>query len=127
MELRSPLARVRGLGPTKEGGTAHWWAQRMTAIALVPLTVWFVISALSMVGADLAQFKNWFNGPGNAVLLILLAIAVYHHGQLGLQTIIEDYIHHEGVHFTALISVKLGAFAMAVYTIYSIVLLAFGG
>ncbi len=127
MELRSPLARVRGLGPTKEGGTGHWWAQRMTAIALVPLTIWFVISALSMVGADLAQFKNWFNGPGNAVLLILLAMAIYHHGQLGLQTIIEDYIHHEGVHFAALISVKLGAFAMAVYTIFSIVLLAFGG
>ncbi len=127
MELRSPLARVRGLGPTKEGGTGHWWAQRMTAIALVPLTVWFVISALSMVGADLAQFKNWFNGPGNAVLLILLAIAIYHHGQLGLQTIIEDYIHHEVAHFTALIAVKLGAFFLAVYTIFSIVRLAFGG
>jgi succinate dehydrogenase / fumarate reductase membrane anchor subunit len=127
MELRSPLARVRGLGPSKEGGTAHWWAQRMTAVALVPLTIWFVVSALSMVGADHATFTAWVRDDGNAVLLILLAIAVYHHGQLGLQTIIEDYIHHEGVHITALICVKLGAFAMAVFTLYSVTLLTFGG
>ncbi|NQV84007.1 MAG: succinate dehydrogenase, hydrophobic membrane anchor protein [Rhodospirillales bacterium] len=126
MELRSPLARVRGLGPSKEGGTSHWWAERMTAIALVPLTIWFVVSALTMVGADLIQFKAWLRGPGNPVLLILLTIAMYHHGQLALQVIIEDYIHHEVVHFTALIMVKLGAFALAVYTIYSITLLAFG-
>ena len=126
MELRSPLGRVRGLGPTKEGGTGHWWMQRLTAIALVPLTIWFVVSTVSMVGVDLAYFREWISGPGNAVLLILLTIAVYHHGQLGLQVVIEDYIHHEWVHFTAIISVKLGAFSMAVYTIYSITLLAFG-
>ncbi|MBT3306257.1 MAG: succinate dehydrogenase, hydrophobic membrane anchor protein [Alphaproteobacteria bacterium] len=126
MEMRSPLARARGLGPSKEGGTSHWWAERMTAIALVPLVIWFIISALTMVGADLAEFKDWLRGPGNPVLLILLTIAMYHHGQLALQVIIEDYIHHEVVHFTALIGVKMGAFALAVYTIYSITLLAFG-
>ncbi len=127
MELRSPLGRVRGLGSTREGGTAHWWAERMTAIALVPLTVWFVISAISMVGADYAEFRAWAGAHGNPVLLILLTIAVYHHGQLALQVIIEDYIHHEAAHFTALISVKLGAFFLAVYTIFSIVKLTFGG
>ncbi|MEE8351904.1 MAG: succinate dehydrogenase, hydrophobic membrane anchor protein [Rhodospirillales bacterium] len=126
MEMRSPLGRVRGLGTTKEGGTGHWWAERMTAIALVPLTIWFVISAISMVGADHATFKDWVGAHGNPVLLILLAIAVYHHGQLALQVIIEDYIHHEVVHFTALIGVKMVAFFLAVYTIFAVVRLTLG-
>ena len=127
MELRSPLGRVRGLGSAKEGGTAHWWAQRMTAIALVPLTVWFVISAISMVGADYAQFRAWAGAHGNPVLLIMLTVAVYHHGHLGMQVIIEDYIHHEAARFTALILVKLAAVFLAIYTIFSIVKLTFGG
>ena len=127
MELRSPLSKVRGHGLSTEGGVAHWWAERITAIALVPLTIWFIVSALSMVGADYAEFKAWIGAHGNAVLLILLTIAVYHHGQLALQVIIEDYIHHEEVHFIALISVKLGAFFLAVYTIFAVVRLAFGG
>ena len=102
MELRSTLSKVRGHGLSTEGGVGHWWAERITAIALVPLTIWFIVSALSMVGADYAAFKAWIGGHGNAVLLILLTIAVYHHGQLALQGIIEDYIHHEAVHFIAL-------------------------
>ncbi len=126
MEMRSPLGRVRGLGTTKEGGTGHWWAERMTAIALVPLTIWFVISAISMVGADHATFKEWVGAHGNPVLLILLAIAVYHHGHLALQVIIEDYIHHEVVHFTVLIGVKMVAFFLAVYTIFAVAKLTFG-
>ena len=126
MEMRSPLGRVRGLGTAKEGGVGHWWAERMTAIALVPLILWFVISAISMVGADHATFTAWVGAHGNPVLLILLAIAVYHHGQLALQVIIEDYIHHEAAHFTALISVKLGAFFLAVYTIFAVARLTLG-
>ena len=126
MELRSTLSKVRGHGLSTEGGTGHWWAERITAIALVPLTIWFIVSALSMVGADYAQFRAWIGGHGNAVLLILLTIAVYHHGQLALQVIIEDYIHHEAVHFTALIGVKLGAFFLAIYTIFAVARLAFG-
>jgi len=126
MGLRSPLSRVRGLGPTKEGGIGHWWAERMTAIALIPLTIWFVISAISMVGADYVQFRAWVGAHGNPVLLILFAITVYHHGQLALQVIIEDYIHHEAVHFTALIGVKMAAFFLAVFTVFSIVKLTLG-
>ena len=126
MELRSTLSRVRGSGLSTEGGVGHWWAQRITAIALVPLTVWFVISAISMVGADHAQFRAWAGAHGNPVLLIMLTIAVYHHGQLGMQVIIEDYIHHEAARFTALILVKLGAIFLAIYTIFSIVKLTFG-
>lgn len=127
MELRSTLSKVRGHGLSTEGGVGHWWAERITAIALVPLTLWFVVSALSMVNADHATFTEWVGAEGNPVLLILLTIAVYYHGQMALQVIIEDYIHHEAVHFTALIAVKLGAFFLAVYTIFAVARLTFGG
>ncbi|MDA1090814.1 MAG: succinate dehydrogenase, hydrophobic membrane anchor protein [Proteobacteria bacterium] len=127
MEFRSTLRKVRGRGLSTEGGVGHWWAERITAIALVPLTLWFVVSAISMVDADHATFSHWVGAEGNPVLLILLTIAVYQHGHLALQVIIEDYIHHEAAHFTALIAVKLGAFFLAVFTIFSIAKLAFGG
>ena len=127
MEFRSTLSRVRGSGLSTEGGVGHWWAQRITAIALVPLTLWFVVSAISMVNADHATFVAWASADGNPVLLILLTIAVYHHGQIGMQVIIEDYIHHEAIRFVALIGVKLGAIFLGVFTIYSVAKLAFGG
>ena len=125
-EFRSPLGRAKGLGSGKEGGTGHWWAQRLTAIAIVPLTLWFVASAIFMVGADHATFKEWIGTHGNPVLLILLTIAVYHHGQLGLQVVIEDYVHQEAANITGLILVKMGAFFCAAYTIFSILRLTFG-
>jgi succinate dehydrogenase / fumarate reductase membrane anchor subunit len=126
MEFRSTLSKVRGHGLSTEGGVAHWWGQRMTAIALVPLILWFVVSSIVLIGADYATFIQWVRTGGNSVLLILLTFAIYHHGQLGLQVIIEDYIHHEAAHFTALITVKLGTFFLAVYTVFSIVRLALG-
>lgn len=127
MEMRSPLSRVSGLGSATEGGVGHWWAQRLTAIALVPLTLWFVASAIFMVGADLATFKEWVGSHGNPVILIVLTIALYHHLQLGMQVVIEDYVHHEAAKLTGLISVKLGAFFLAVYTIFCILKLTLGG
>ena len=125
MEFRSTLSKVRGDGLSKEGGVANWWWQRMTAIALVPLVLWFIISLISLIGADYANFILWVNADIYSVLLILLSFTIYHHGQLGLQVVIEDYIRHETAHFIALIAVKLGAFFLAVYTIFSIARLTF--
>ena len=126
MELRSPLGRARGPGSSKEGGIGQWKAERLAAMALVPLTLWFMVSAVFMVGADLATFKEWVGTHGNPVLLILLTIALYHHAQMGLQVVIEDYIHHEAVTIISLVLVKLGAFFCAAYTIFAIVRLTFG-
>ena len=126
-ELRSSLGRARGYGESKEGGLGHWKAERLTAIALVPLTLWFVGSAIFMVGADLPTFKAWVGGYGNPVLLILLTVALYHHAQLGLSVIIEDYVHNVAANLIALIMVKLGAVFCAVYTIFCIIRLTFGG
>ncbi len=127
MDMRSSLSRARGHGSAKEGAAGHGWAQRLTAIALIPLLLWFAASAVTMVGADHATFKAWASAHGNPVLLILFTIAMYHHGQMGLTVIIEDYIHHEAVNFTTILLVKLGAFFCAAYTIFSIVRLTFGG
>lgn len=126
MELRSSLGRVRGYGPNKEGGVGHWWAERLAAIGLVPLTLWFIFSAVMMTGADLAHFKAWVGAYGNPVLLILFTIGIYYHGQMGLTVIIEDYIHHEAANLIVLVLVKLGAFFFATYTIFCILRLTFG-
>ncbi len=92
MSLRTPLARVRGLGSAKEG-VRHWWAQRLTAAALVPLTIWFVIAVLTMIGADHATFTAWLAAPLPALLMILFIVAGFHHMRLGIQVVIEDYVH----------------------------------
>jgi succinate dehydrogenase / fumarate reductase membrane anchor subunit len=90
--MRSPLGRARGLGAAK-AGAAHWWAQRLTAIALVPLTLWFICAALRLVGASHQDLLAWIGGPVPIVLLIALVLATFYHLQLGLQVVLEDYVH----------------------------------
>ncbi len=120
MDRRSPLARVRGLGTAREG-TGHWWAQRLTAIALVPLTLWFTAAVCSLAGADHAAMTDWVSNPLVSILLVLLAVAVFHHLQLGIQVVLEDYIHTEWLRVSGIMLVKGAAIALAVATILSVV------
>src|SRR3974377_2385970 len=92
--MRSPLGRAVGLGSAKEG-VEHWWLQRITAVALVPLTLWFVIAVIRLVGAYLDSVRDWVGNPFPATLLVLLLIATFYHASLGLQVVIGDYIHAE--------------------------------
>ena len=94
MALQTPLAKVRHLGSAKEG-VNHWWWQRLTAILLVPLSLWFVGSLWSIVagGADRDAFADWLSGPVAAVLMLLFLGATFYHLKLGLQVVIEDYVH----------------------------------
>ena len=94
MSLRSPIARARGLGSAKEG-VSHWWAQRLTSLALIPLVLWFVFSVALMTGADHVQFIAWVQSPIVAGLLILLISVGLLHSQQGIQVVIEDYVHGE--------------------------------
>ncbi|MDH3700499.1 MAG: succinate dehydrogenase, hydrophobic membrane anchor protein [Alphaproteobacteria bacterium] len=125
MTLRTPLARVRGLGSAKDG-THHWWMQRITAVALVPLSIWFVVSMIKLTGADHAAVSAWLATPVTAVLMLLFIIAVFHHLQLGMQVVIEDYVHGEGMKIACLLCVKLGSFALAVAAAFSVLKVAFG-
>ena len=124
MSYRTPLGRVRGLGSAK-GGTHHWWMQRVTAIALVPLSVWFILSLVALSGADHAAAAQWLASPLPAILMILLIIATFHHLQLGLQVVIEDYVHGEGMKLACIIAVKLGSFALAVAAGFAVLKVAF--
>ena len=123
--MRSPLARAMGLGSAREG-VAHWWAERVSAVALVPLTLWFVASLIAQTGSDYTTFIAWLRTPLAATLMILLLIALFHHAALGLQVVIEDYVH-SGAKFASVMAVRLGCFALAVAGIVAILRIVLGG
>ena len=125
MSLRSDLGRVRGLGTAKEG-TSHWWAQRLTAVALVPLTLWFVWSVINLVGVDQLGFKSWLNDDANLVLMILFVGSLFYHMQLGIQVVIEDYVHGELKKVTSLVLNLFLALFLGVSSIVALLKLAFG-
>ncbi len=125
MSLRTPLGRVRGLGSAK-GGTEHFWAQRLTAIALVPLALWFVAQLAAHAGADHATAKAWLAEPVTSIFMILVVVAGFHHGQLGLQVVIEDYVSTEWIKMSSIIVVKLAAVALAVAAIFAVLQIALG-
>lgn len=123
MSFKSPLGRARGLGSAKSG-TGHWAAQRLSAMALVPLVLWFVWSLLCQAGADHAGFTAWLGQPHVAVLMSAFTLALFYHAQLGLQVVIEDYVHQEFAKLGALVVVKLGAALAALSCVVSVVLIA---
>lgn len=109
MSLSTPLARVRGLGSARSG-THHWIAQRLTAIALIPLIIWFVSSFMCMTGISHQAAIEWIQSPFVAVFLLLFIIALFHHAQLGMQVVIEDYIDCKVMKITGLVLLKLVSF-----------------
>ena len=126
MSLRTPLGRVRGLGSAKEGVT-HWWAQRLTAIALVPLILWFVVCLLSIAHADYEAAVEWVSQPLNTVLLVVLLFSVFYHAQLGMQVVIEDYVHAEGAKLISLLLMKFILVLLGVSAVLAVLRIAFGG
>jgi succinate dehydrogenase / fumarate reductase membrane anchor subunit len=124
--LRSPLGRAMGLGSAKEG-VAQWWAQRVTAVALVPLLLWFVASIIGLTGSGRGAVTAWLHSPFPAIATVLLLIAVFYHMALGIQVVIEDYVHREWVKVSALVLNKLAAFALAACGIFAVLRIAFQG
>lgn len=124
-DRRTPLARARGLGSAKDG-VGHWWAQRLTAIALIPLVAWFAVSLVMLSGADYAVVRAWIGSPLVMVLLILTIGVGLHHGQLGMQVVLEDYT--DGAWRVALIVlVKFIAVIFGLGAIVAILRIGFGG
>jgi len=123
--MRSPLGRAIGLGSAKEG-VGQWWIQRLTAVALVPLAVWFVVAVIAHLGVDLVAFRRWVGQPGTAIAFILLLIATFYHVSLGFQVVIEDYVHGELVKLAMIVVVRLVCFGLAVAGIFAVLRMAFG-
>lgn len=124
--IKTPLARAKGLGASGHA-VGHWMNQRVSAVANIPLTIWFVLSFVSLRGADHDAFTGWLSEPVNTVLAILFIISVFYHAVLGFQVITEDYIHKEWYKIAKLIGQKLFFFALGVAAIVSILKISFAG
>jgi succinate dehydrogenase / fumarate reductase membrane anchor subunit len=124
MRLESPLGRALGHGSAKAGAD-HWIAQRLTAVALVPLGLWFAFSVASLPHGNFVAVAAWVAEPLNAILLILLVVALVYHSMLGLQVIIEDYVHG-ALGTLSLIAVKFVHVILVVAGIYAIVVTSLG-
>lgn len=124
MNLRTPLGRVRGLGSAKEG-TDHWWALRVTSIALVPLSLWFVIALMSVAHADYATAIEWIGQPWNSALLVVFLIAMFYHAILGMEEVMQDYFHHEGVKVAAILVMKFILVVLGAAAVIAVLRIAF--
>lgn len=113
MQLRTPIAQIRGLGSARDG-VGHWKMQRLTAVANVILVIWFLISCVSLAGAGYEEARSWLNSPIAASFMLLLVTSAFYHAKLGLQVVIEDYVHHEGIKLAALAAVTLACIALGV-------------
>ncbi len=125
MSLRNPLATARGLGSAKSG-TGHWWAQRVSALALIPLSLWFAVSALGLVHADYVVVITWLHAPWTAVLLSLFLFTVFYHAYLGVQVVVEDYVHTEWLKIATLLLIKFACILCAAAGVFTALRIAFG-
>ncbi len=124
--MRSMLSRARGLGSAKSG-TAHWWAQRVTAMALIPLVVWFVATIIQLSHQPRSAVAHWMASPIHAALLLALLAAMFHHMQLGLVVVIEDYVHSNRLRVVSLLLVKAMTAVLFLASAISVVRLAVAG
>jgi len=125
MSLRSPLGKVLGAGSAKEG-VHHWWLQRLTSIALVPLTIWFVVSLLSLPSFEHVTVVSWMAQSWTALLLILFILVATWHSQLGVRVVVEDYVHGGSKTLTLVLITFMHA-VVAAAGIFAVLKVAFGG
>ncbi|MEE4186338.1 MAG: succinate dehydrogenase, hydrophobic membrane anchor protein [Gammaproteobacteria bacterium] len=123
MSLRTPLGKFLGHGSAGHG-SGHWWLQRLSAVALLPLTVWIVVSFVGLGGYDYATVTGWMAEPLHAILLAALLIAMLQHSQLGLQVIIEDYVHTGWLKVGALVMLKLAHALLGIAGLYAVIVIS---
>ena len=126
MAYRTPIAKVRGLGAARSG-LQHWKMQRLTAISNVLLVLWFMFSAMALSGSGYDEVRAWLASPVTASLVVLLIISTFYHARLGLQVVVEDYVHHEGARIALLVAIALIVLALAVACIVAVLTVAVGG
>ena len=126
MNMRTPLGQVRGLGSAKQG-TDHFWKQRVTGVALVPLTIFFVFLVMSMIGATHAQAAAIVASPLVAIMLVMVIGSGLFHMALGMQTIIEDYVSAEAAKIALLMANSFFTVAIGAACIFAVLKIGFGG
>ena len=126
MSLKSPLGQAKGLGSAKDG-LHHWWAQRVTAIALIPLTVWFAFKVAVLSMSDYQTVLDCIGSPWSAALIVSLIVAAFYHAALGMQVIYEDYIGHKAVRIVAIMGTNLLLFLLGAAATIAVVKIALGG
>ena len=122
--MQSPLRRAQGLGSAR-AGVEHWWTQRVTAVALIPLTLWFVAFLIAFRGSDYNIVIAWLRAPVVTILMVLLLIMLCYHMALGLQVVIEDYVHSERVKIPAVVAIRYACLGLAVAGIIATLHIAF--
>ena len=125
-DMRSPLRRARGLGSSRDG-FEQWWMQRVTAVVLLPLTLWFVTSLIALTGSDYNTLIAWLKAPFVTIFMVLLLIALCHHMGLGLRVVVEDYVHSDWAKIPAVVTIRCACFALAVVGIFATLRIAFAG
>jgi succinate dehydrogenase membrane anchor subunit len=125
VSLVTPLNRVLGLG-TAKGAAEHWWMQRLTAVALLPLGLWFAVGLLLLPDFSYATVVDWVRRPVTSILLILAVLAIGYHSYLGLQIVIEDYVRSKGLKVAALIASAFAHTALSIAALFAILKIAFG-
>ncbi len=126
MQFRTPIKEARGLGASHHG-TSHWWAQRVTAIAMVPLMLWLVVGIAANAGGSYADTLAWLGSPVNAVVMVVMFGVLFYHAALGLQVVLEDYVSHKGVRLGLVLGVRFLAVVLAVSAILAVLSIALGG
>jgi succinate dehydrogenase / fumarate reductase membrane anchor subunit len=125
MSLRSPLGRVLGTGSAKDG-TGQWWAERMSALALIPLTLWFFFSLLSLPVRDYASVRAWLALPLNGFLAVVLVAVLTYHSYLGTNVVIEDYVHGNAMKLFSLLLLRFIYTLVGGASVFAILRVAFG-
>jgi len=125
MNYQTPLARARGLGSAREG-SHHWWRQRVTAVALFPLTLWFALAvSLLPAAAGHAEVVRWMAKPWNSILLLSFVLLSIYHAMLGLQVVIEDYVHHDSLKLGGMLGVRLVSAFLALASTFALLFIVF--
>jgi succinate dehydrogenase / fumarate reductase, membrane anchor subunit len=125
MSLRSPLGRVLGTGAARSG-VHHWWLQRLTSVALVPLSIWFVVSLLALPSLDHATVRAWIAQSWTALLLVLFVLVATWHSQLGVRVVVEDYVHAAGLKTLTLVGVTFTHVLIGAAGVFAVLKVALG-
>ena len=123
--METPLARVRGLGSAREGGH-HWWIERLTSVSTLLLFVWLLVSLLRLPALDYRTVGEWLSGPLAAVPMLLLIVSTYWHLKLGMQVVIEDYVHEEGWKFLSILLLNFASVIAAAFAIFAVLKISLG-